>query len=192
MKIDAEYHRRYYAANRDRKIAQTKSYQKRHRERHLARRKELRLLNRERENARQSLWRKNNKDKTRVYVNKARKKRMVRDVSFAIRERLRTRIREAFKSQSTVKTGRTAELLGCSIADFRIYIESKFDVGMNWDNWGFGDDKWNLDHIIPCCIFDLSRPDHQKRCFHFSNYQPLWQSDNMDKRAKSCGQLRLI
>ena len=79
-----------------------------------------------------------------------------------------------------------------SIDNFKIYIESKFEIGMNWENWGHGADKWNLDHIVPCAIFDLSKLEHQKRCFHFSNYQPLWQIENFKKKAKTTGQLNLI
>ena len=83
-------------------------------------------------------------------------------------------------------------LLGCSVEDFKIYIESKFDVGMSWDNWGKGCDKWNLDHIVPCALFDLTKSEHQKRCFHFSNYQPMWQPDNARKYSKSDNQFRLL
>ncbi len=109
--------------------------------------------------------------------------RLVRtNLNYAIRKRLRNRIFMALNGDS--KSGNTVELLGCSIPDFKIYIESKFDSGMTWDNWGKGNDKWNLDHIMPCAIFDLSKPEHQKRCFHFSNYQPLWESENLAKADK--------
>jgi hypothetical protein len=43
---------------------------------------------------------------------------------------------------------------------------------------------WHIDHIMPCAIFDLTRPEHQKRCFHFSNLQPMFASKNLKKHAK--------
>ncbi len=52
---------------------------------------------------------------------------------------------------------------------------------MTWDNYG----KWQIDHKIPCASFDLTDPEQQKSCFHFSNLQPLWAKDNNSKGAKS-------
>jgi hypothetical protein len=59
---------------------------------------------------------------------------------------------------------------------------------MNWDNYGFGIDKWNMDHIIPCASFDLSDPEQQKKCFHYTNLQPLWQLENILKSDRIDGQ----
>ena len=49
---------------------------------------------------------------------------------------------------------------------------------MSWENMG----EWHLDHIRPCASFDLTDPDQQRQCFHYSNLQPLWASDNLSKR----------
>ena len=53
---------------------------------------------------------------------------------------------------------------------------------MKWDNHGlYG---WHIDHIQPCNSFDLSNEEEQKKCFHYSNMQPLWAFDNLSKGAK--------
>ncbi len=72
-----------------------------------------------------------------------------------------------------------------------IYIESKFTGSMCWENYGrYG---WHLDHIMPCAIFDLSKPEHVKRCFHFSNYQPLEAIKNLRKnRNPTTNQYNLL
>ena len=57
------------------------------------------------------------------------------------------------------------------------YIESKFKEGMTWENYG----TWHLDHIYPCSKFDLTKEEEQRICFHYSNLQPLWASQNMSK-----------
>jgi hypothetical protein len=44
--------------------------------------------------------------------------------------------------------------------------------------------KIHLDHKKPCALFDLSNPEHQKLCFHFSNIGPLWWLDNIKKGDK--------
>ena len=48
---------------------------------------------------------------------------------------------------------------------------------MTWDNYG----KWHVDHIIPVSRFDLTDPEQQKICFHFTNLQPLWGGENIGK-----------
>ena len=80
----------------------------------------------------------------------------------------------------TLKCEDTFKLLGCSTKDWKIYLESKFVNGMNWDNYG----EWHIDHIIPCAAFDLTKPENQKKCFHYSNTQPLWAKDNLRKGDK--------
>jgi hypothetical protein len=79
------------------------------------------------------------------------------------------------------KHGKTVELLGMTFAEFRPYIESLFKDGMSWENHG----EWHLDHIKPCASFDLSKEEEQKKCFHYTNLQPLWAKDNLIKGKKS-------
>lgn len=107
------------------------------------------------------------------------------DMGYRLGRSLSARLVYAFKNTRTKKRpGIALELLGCSMEDFRIYLESKFDSGMTWQNYGRpsnGERTWEIDHIMPCAIFDLTKPDHQKRCFHFSNLQPLWMDANRKK-----------
>jgi len=53
---------------------------------------------------------------------------------------------------------------------------------MSWDNHGFK--GWHIDHIIPCSAFDLTKVEEQKKCFHYTNLQPLWAKDNLSKGDK--------
>ena len=68
--------------------------------------------------------------------------------------------------------------MGCSIEFLKEYLEKQFKSGMNWDNYG----EWHVDHIIPCVSFDLSDPEQQKKCFYYTNLQPLWAIENLEKR----------
>jgi hypothetical protein len=93
-----------------------------------------------------------------------------------LRSRFLQAIKQGYKKSSCLK------LLGCSIQEFKLYIESKFKVGMTWDNHGvFG---WHIDHILPCISFDLTDYEQQKKCFHYSNMQPLWYQENTSKGSK--------
>ena len=42
----------------------------------------------------------------------------------------------------------------------------------------------HIDHIIPCSSFDLTKEEEQRKCFHYSNLQPLWARDNIIKGNK--------
>lgn len=57
------------------------------------------------------------------------------------------------------------------------HLQSTFQEGMNWNNYG----KWEIDHIIPCSAFDLTIEENQRKCFHYSNLQALWERDNIVK-----------
>jgi hypothetical protein len=105
--------------------------------------------------------------------------------NYSIRVGLSHRVWSALQSSGVKKASSTDSLHGCSVGDFRKYVESKFEPWMNWDNYGKGPgERWELDHIKPCASFDLRDLEQQKQCFHFSNYQPLRASLNRSKGAK--------
>jgi len=91
---------------------------------------------------------------------------------------LRTRINAVLRGRS--KSARTKELLGCSIEHLKVWLTFYFQPGMSWSNYG----AWHVDHREPCASFDLSDPSQQKECFHYTNLQPLWASENLSKRDK--------
>ena len=97
------------------------------------------------------------------------------DVEFRLLDRLRKRLWDAVKGLT--RTAGTEELLGCTIPELRVHLASMFEPGMGWDNYG----EWHVDHIRPCATFDLTDPDQQRECFHYSNLQPLWESENCSK-----------
>jgi len=94
---------------------------------------------------------------------------------------LRSRIVDVLSGHS--KTDSTIKILGCTINHFWDHLQSKFKPGMTKHNHG----AWHIDHIIPCASFDLSDPEQQKICFHYTNLQPLWALDNLKKGKKLIG-----
>jgi hypothetical protein len=119
----------------------------------------------------------------RAYENKRRKE----NVYYKLRTTLASRVRMAINKIKTElnldinKCASTIELLGCSIWELKTHLEKQFKPGMTWENHGFGDDKWHIDHILPCASFDLTKEEEQRKCFHYTNLQPLWQFDNLSK-----------
>ena len=68
------------------------------------------------------------------------------------------------------------KLVGCTMQELKNHIERQFTKRMTWDNYGT---YWHCDHITPVSYFDLSRPEEQARCSHFTNLRPLRAVDNL-------------
>lgn len=109
---------------------------------------------------------------------RARRARYNDDPTFRLGLLLRTRLWKALKG--IAKSASTMELLGCPVEFLRLRLELMFHDGMSWENMG----EWHVDHIIPCADFDLSDPAQQRKCFHWSNMQPLWGQKNLSKGAR--------
>lgn len=100
------------------------------------------------------------------------------DPQFRMRKILRTRLTNAMKRRGLSKTDSTFGLLSCPVPDFLVYIQSLFRPGMDWENQGV---VWHMDHIKPIAAFDLTCSEQRKECFHWTNFQPLFAVENMQK-----------
>lgn len=118
-----------------------------------------------------------NKVNLRKYQNEYNKKQYRENPRCRMRINLRNRINNALRLNS--KGDSSIKLIGCSIQYLKEYLEKQFKPGMNWDN--YNKKGWVIDHIIPCCSFDLSIISEQKKCFHYTNLQPLWWYENSEK-----------
>ena len=94
---------------------------------------------------------------------------------------------DAIGLYNATKSDRTLELVGCTIKELLNHIESQFDDKMSWDN--YGRKGWHIDHIKPCAAFDLTKPEEQRKCFNYTNLQPLWWPDNFKKSSFYNGKL---
>lgn len=156
-----EYRKQHYQKNIEKMRKEKKKYAESNKDKKAEYDKEYRSLNKDAIKKHKRKWESKNKY----------------DPIFKIKRNLRRRIHhvivDGYKSASTF------ELIGCTPNEFKIYIESKFQKGMSWEN--YGTKGWHIDHIIPCCSFDLTDPEQQKLCFHYLNQQPLWAKDNLRK-----------
>jgi hypothetical protein len=112
--------------------------------------------------------------------NAQRKRRRASDAAYLMRQRLSNRLRELCSKRGIQKSNSITAYLGCSPAALMAHLQSLFSPGMSWQNYGVS--GWHVDHHIPCAAFDLSREDHRRICFHFSNLRPLWAALNFHKR----------
>ena len=70
---------------------------------------------------------------------------------------------------------------GCDITELIQHLESQFTPEMTWENHGI---YWEVDHIIPRSSFDLSDEGQVKKCYHYTNLQPLTKLENRTKSNK--------
>lgn len=124
----------------------------------------------------QSAWWKANKQK--VLAQKKSKKQQ--NPAFRLLENMRTRLSILIKTHKGIKEQKTVEYFGCTLVELLEHLESQFEPGMSWENYG----KWHVDHIIPCSSFNHSVTEEVKKCWHFSNLQPLWAKENLVKSNK--------
>lgn len=127
-----------------------------------------------------SSWRKDNRKKLTQKQLIYEKKRKLIDPIFKLVGTLRSRLNSALNRRNIEKGFSTMELTGCELPFLKGYIEGKFVEGMTWENHG----SWHIDHIKPCCSFDLTQEEEQKKCFHYTNLQPLWAVENLSKGGK--------
>jgi len=126
------------------------------------------------------MWREKNPEKEKEIQKNKQTKRRKEDSLYRTTMNLRRRMRLALHGEN--KSKNTFILLGCNQGELKEHLEKQFTYGMNWDNYGkFG---WHIDHIIPCSDFDMADTEQQKKCFHYTNLQPLWWYENLEKRFR--------
>lgn len=170
----------HYYSNKDKISAKKKEYYNSNKHKVEVKVKVYRDKNilKERERAKKYYY--NNKNKKLLYNKIYCKNRYKKDVAFKLRKNLRSRLRTMIDKNQ--KTGNAVRDLGCSIPEFKIYLESKFQQGMSWDNHGvYG---WHIDHIKPLASFDLTDRNQLLQACHYTNLQPLWAKDNIVKSDK--------
>jgi hypothetical protein len=138
------------------------------------RRSEYYCKNSEYIKAKSKKYAKENREK----VNARNNHKRANNINFFLSDRIRTRLNRAIRYD--YKAGSAVRDLGCSIDFFKSYIESKFQLGMSWENRS----NWHLDHIIPLSYFDLSDRYQFLQACHYTNYQPMFEKLNISKSNK--------
>ncbi len=134
-------------------------------------------------------YREDNKEMYNEYYKKYFKQRRLDDSFFKFSCNVRNSIKNSFKrgKNQFKKDAKTETILGCTIEEFILYIESKFIKGMTIENHG----EWHLDHIIP--LASANTKEEIIKLNHYTNFQPLWAIDNLSKGDKINNvQLKLI
>lgn len=143
-------------------------------EKHKETKKKYRQKTKEEQKIRVKKWKENNKEKIKNYP----KERKKLDIIFKLRCNIRSRVKNFLKSKNITKKNKTFEIVGCEPIKLKEHIEKQFKDGMCWENYGLK--GWHIDHIVPL-ISGKTEDEIYKLC-HFTNLQPLWWNENLEKR----------
>ena len=198
-----QWKRLYYLRHKDSILVKNKEYQTKNKEKYRGYKKKWELENKEPAKLRRKDWenrnqekikikRLKNKDKNKEYMKKYYEKNKYKlnpkqvayfrnrrntNIQCKLSVNLRKRLYMALKTNC--KRGSAVKNLGCSIEYFKQFIESKFQSGMTWNN--YGQRGWHLDHIKPLSLFNLEDKSQFLEACNYTNYQPLWATDNIKK-----------
>jgi len=132
------------------------------------------ILNKEKIKEYHKEYRQNNKEKR----NTKQKDRKEKDPIFKLSCNIRNVLYNFLKNKGYTKKSKSIDILGCSYEDFKLYLETKFESWMNWQNYGNPVDgliepnkTWDIDHIIP--ISSAINEDELLKLNHYTNLQPL-------------------
>ena len=160
----AEHNRKYREANKERRADYQREYNEANKEILADYQREYHAApaNKERRNA-------------------LRRDRMKTDPAYAIQCNLSSRLNQIMKGVGGRKQAGTMKIVGCTRDELIAHLASKFKPGMTMDNQG---SYWHVDHIMPCAAFDHNIPAQVRKCWHYTNLQPLEAKENMSKGCK--------
>jgi 5-methylcytosine-specific restriction endonuclease McrA len=125
----------------------------------------------------------NNRDRKNSYDRKRRKD----NPKIRIDESMSKSVYEFLKKKSFSKSKIGWEgVVGYSVDELYVHLESKFKPEMSWENYGT---YWHIDHIIPKSWFEYSAIEDEnfKKCWSLNNLQPLEAQENHKKGNRYAG-----
>lgn len=185
-----ELFKNYYDINKECRSKENKEYRENNRKlfkirnkKYYENNKEI-LLNNKKEYYKNNKEKINKKNKERYrnnielrneYQRKYERNKLDNDYLFKLKHHIRSMIGNSFRNNGYSKKTRTQEILGCSFEELRLYMESKFENWMSWENRGLYNGKlnfgWDIDHIIP--LSTAKTEDEIVSLNHYTNLQPL-------------------
>lgn len=151
----------YYAKNRDKFIRKAKKYN---------------LENKGSISVRSKIYSSTHRKQLAKYQKDRRRASVNYRLAYRLRIRLHGAIKNGYKSGSAVRD------LGCTIPELKIHLEKQFQPGMTWSNWSRH--GWHIDHIMPLSYFNLTDRKQFLQACHYTNLQPLWATENLQKSAR--------
>jgi len=144
--------------------------------------KKWRLKNKEKIRESNKKYRLKNKEKYLKRCAELSKIRKEVDPVYNLKIKIRSSISDSFRrgTKKFKKLSKTEDILGCTFEFFKDYILKKCPENISLKDFNqFG---YHLDHIIP--ISEAKTEEDIIKLNHYTNFQPLWWLDNLQKSNK--------
>lgn len=112
--------------------------------------------------------------------------------SFKLKNVISSKIRSKTKIVNSVYIKNVFDHLEYTPDDLKIHLQNRFELWMNWSNWGryivktWNDNdqstwKWQIDHIIPQSklIYTSTDDENFKKCWALKNLRPYSAKQNL-------------
>lgn len=154
-----EYKRQYYLKNKDKFLEYNKIRSKTEKAKSSAK-----------------LYYENNKDVITEKHHAYKLNRYKNDPIFKLKSLVHKAIYKSLNNKGIIKSKRTQTILGCSIEEFKLHLESQFEPWMNWENQGgqsihTPNTNWDIDHNIP--ISSAQTEEDILSLNHYTNLKPI-------------------
>ena len=171
------YRMLYYQLNKDKILARKREYRLANIEKCLTieREEHKKYRIRSRKNSKDYWIR--NKEKLLQMQSVRNKRKRVSDTQYRLSCVLRERLNKVLRGKQ--KLGSAVNDLGCTVEYLVQHIESQFQPGMSWSNWG--KHGWHIDHIRPLSSFNLENKEEFLAACSYKNLQPMWAEENLKK-----------
>ena len=166
----------FFEKNKDTLLLKKQEYRKNNPEKYKFETKKYYEKTKTIQSAKRKKWINENRKTYNQYFRTMRKNNPLYKLSCIVR----SRINNLLRIKNIKKKNKTFDVIGCSLQFLKDHIEKQFTDGMNWENHGqYG---WHIDHKIPLNS-GKTEEEIYKLC-HYTNLQPLWWKDNLEKRKK--------
>jgi len=170
------YMKEYYARNKEKIQAYQKSYYQENADKVKQREQAWKKANKESVDAYNKHYRDTHTKEHTEYI----RRRRAEDGTYKMICSIRNLLNNAFNKRMKVgKRKQAEEILGCSIEFFIDHLKRQFKDGMTLENHG----EWHIDHIIP--LSSATTEEEVIKLNHYTNLQPLWAKENIQKRNKT-------
>ncbi len=176
-----ECNKKLYEQNKEKRLNQKRKYYESNKDVISDQRAEYYKNNKDVIRSKHKQYYNDNKDEIISTNSEYKRNKLKCDSGFRILCNLRRRVFGAINGG--YKSNTTLELIGCSIDELKTHLhDSAIENGYSdFDIENYSGEEYHIDHIKPCCSFDLNDPDQQRECFHYSNLQILTANENLIK-----------
>ncbi|MCK5409727.1 MAG: hypothetical protein KAJ30_05625, partial [Candidatus Heimdallarchaeota archaeon] len=176
----------WYSKNKDRVLIENKIWVKKNPEKVKLYSKRYSKKNAKKIRESRKRYEEKNKDK----LNFSRRERFKNNLQVRLKSNVSCSIRQKLKRNSISKKGRsTFTFLPYTVNELKQHLEKQFEFWMNWENWGVGKGRWNIDHKRPDCSFNYKSVDDEEfqKCWALDNLRPMDAIENIKKGNKIIG-----